>query len=87
MMDQLNKTSTDYDMKINIKKTKVMRISSGKDRTVKISIGEMELEQAGRFYCLGSMNTNFAKCLVEIRRRIAMGKGAFYKRNELIRKN
>ena len=40
MMDQLNKISEEYDMKINTKKTKIMRISSGKERTVKISIDE-----------------------------------------------
>src|SRR6218665_2381823 len=36
MMDRLNTISEEYDMKINIKKTKIMRISSGKKRTVKI---------------------------------------------------
>jgi len=44
MMDRLNKISEEYDMKINIKKTKIMRISSGKERTVKISIDGKELE-------------------------------------------
>ena len=38
MMDRLNKISEEYDMRINIKKTKIMRISSGQERTVKISI-------------------------------------------------
>lgn len=35
MMDRLNKTSEEYDMKININNTKLMRISNGKDTTVK----------------------------------------------------
>jgi len=39
-----NKISEEYDMKIDIKKTKIMRISSGKERTVKISIDGKELE-------------------------------------------
>jgi len=38
MMDRVNKTSKEYDMKISVKKTKIMRITSGKERTVKISI-------------------------------------------------
>src|SRR6218665_2501648 len=85
MMDRQNKISEEYDMKINIKKTKIMRISSGKERTVKISIDEKELEQDGKFCYLGSMITSDAKCHVEIWRRIAMGKDAFYKRKELLR--
>ena len=36
-------------MKINIKKTKTMRISKGKERTVKITIDGKELEQVGKF--------------------------------------
>src|SRR6218665_1091082 len=74
-----------YDIKINIKKTKIMRISSGKERAVKINIDGKELEQVGKFYYLGSMITSDAKCHVEMRRRIAMGKDAFYKRKELLR--
>src|SRR6218665_2991673 len=84
MMDRLNKISEEYDMKINIKKTKIMRISSGKERTVKISIDGKEWEQVGKFCYLGSMITSDAKCHVEIR-RIAMGKDAFYKRKDLLR--
>src|SRR6218665_341531 len=74
-----------YDIKINIKKTKIMRISSGKERAVKINIDGKELEQVGKFCYLGSMITSDAKCHVQIRRRIAMGKDAFYKRKELLR--
>jgi len=61
-----------------------MRISSGKERTVKISIDGKELEQFGKFCYLESMITSDAKCHVDIRRRIAMGKDAFYKRKELL---
>ena len=43
-MPKDNKISEEYDMKIDIKKTKIMRISSGKERTVKISIDGKELE-------------------------------------------
>src|SRR6218665_1294402 len=84
-LDRLNTISEEYDMKINIKKTKIMRISSGKEIPVKISIDGKELEQVGKFCYLGSMITSDAKCHVEIRRRIAMGKDAFYKRKELLR--
>src|SRR6218665_678634 len=82
---QTNTITEEYDMKIKMIKTKMMRISSGKERTVKISIDGKELEQVGKFCYLGSMITIDAKCHVEIRRRIAMGKDAFYKRKELLR--
>jgi len=38
-----------------------------------------------KFCYLGSMVTNDARCHVEIKRRIAMEKNAFYKRGELLR--
>ena len=85
MMNRLNKISMEYDMKINIKKTKIMRISKGQVKTVNIILDGKELEQVGAFCYLGSMITNDAKCHVEIKRRIAMGKDAFYKRKELMR--
>ena len=62
-----------------------MRISSGKERTVKISINGKELEQVGKLSYLGSMITSLTKCHVEIRKGIAMGKDAFYKRNKLLK--
>src|SRR6218665_2144542 len=43
-MERLNKTSEEYDMKINIKQTKIMRISSGKERTVKMEWNWNKLE-------------------------------------------
>ena len=71
---------------MNITKTKIMRISSGKERTAKISTDVKELEQLGKFCYLRSMITSDAKCHVEIRRRIAKWKNAFFKRKELIRR-
>jgi len=46
---------------INIKKTKIMRISSGKETTEKISIDGQKLEQVGKFCYLGSMITSDEK--------------------------
>src|SRR5688572_24545830 len=62
-----------------------MRIGKGKETTVKITIDGKELEQIGKFCYLGSMITTDAKCHVEIKRRIAIGKDAFCKRRELMR--
>src|SRR6218665_2224573 len=81
MMDRLDRTSREYGMKINIKKTKVLKISKGKETMVKINIGGKEIEQVKEFCYLGSFITTDAKCHREIRRRIAIGKEA--KRREL----
>ena len=85
MMDRLNETSTEYGMRINIKKTKVMKISKGEETTVNIRIEGKEIEQVKEFCYLGSLITTDAKCHKEIRRRIAIGKEAFTKRRELLR--
>src|SRR5688572_9052884 len=84
-MDRLNETSTEYGMRINIKKTKVMKISKGEETTVNIRIEGKEIEQVKEFCYLGSLITTDAKCHKEIRRRIAIGKEAFTKRRELLR--
>jgi Reverse transcriptase (RNA-dependent DNA polymerase)/Endonuclease/Exonuclease/phosphatase family len=85
MMDRLNEISLNYDMKINVAKTKVMRVSKGKAKKIKITLNGEKLEQVEKFCYLGSMVTEDARCRVEIKRRIAMGKDAFYKRGELLR--
>src|SRR5688572_26428262 len=85
MMDRLNTTSTEYGMKINIKKTKVLKISKGKETAVRIHIGGKQIEQVKEFCYLGSMITTDAKCHREIKRRIAKGKEAFSNRRELVR--
>ena len=51
---------------MNIKKTKVMRISKGNNPTVNIGIDGKELEKVGKFCDLGIMITNDAKCNLEI---------------------
>src|SRR6218665_1542758 len=85
MMDRLDRTSREYGMKINIKKTKILKISKGKETMVRINIGVKEIEQVKEFCYLGSVITTDAKCHREIRRRIAIGKEAFSKRRELLR--
>jgi hypothetical protein len=84
MMDRLNTTSKEYGMRINKKKTKVMRISKGEQKIVKINIDGEELEQVKEFAYLGSTITEDARCHREIKRRIVLGKDAFEKRNELL---
>jgi len=80
MMNRLDATSREYGMRINIKKTKVLKISKGMKNTPRINIGGKEIEQVKEFCYLGSMIMTAAKCHREIKRRIVMGKEAFAKR-------
>jgi len=76
MMDRLNKTTTEYGMKINPKKTKAMKIIrvDGEEKNMKITIDGEEIEQVTEFCKLGSLISSNAKCHKEIKKRIAMGK-------------
>jgi len=49
-------------------------------RTTGIEYRWKGIGSSWNFFYLGSMLTSVAKCHVEIKRRIVMGKGAFYKR-------
>ena len=85
MMNVLNETSKEYGMKINIKKTKVMRMSRTEGAKAKIQIDGNSLEQVMEYCYLGSTVTSDGKCHKDVRKRIAMGKNAFNKRSELLR--
>ena len=49
IMDKLNKTSEEYGKKINLKKTKMMRISRKEGSKITIEIDEVKLEQVKQF--------------------------------------
>jgi len=69
-------------MRIDIKKTKVLKISKRKETIVRINIGAKEIEQVKDFCYLVSMITTDAKCHREIKRRIAIGKETFFLEKE-----
>jgi hypothetical protein len=83
---RLNVTSEQYGMKINAKKTKVMKVSRTTGGKVTIMINEYEIEQIQSFKYLGSTMTEDGRCEKEIRIRIAQAKKAFNKRKELLTK-
>jgi len=86
MMDRLDTTSREYGMRINIKKTKVLKISKGKETIVRINIGGKEIEQGKEFCYLGSMITTDAKCHREIK-RTAVGKNLLKEERTFDRKS
>jgi len=65
-----------------VEKTKVMRISR-QPSPVTIMMDQKQLENVECFKYVGSMLTNDGRCSCEIKSRIAMGKAAFSKKNNL----
>ena len=57
IMDALQDTSEKYNMRINTKKTKIMRMSTVAGRTMKITVNGQNLERVKQFCYLGSLVT------------------------------
>jgi len=87
IMTKLNEVVERYKMRINIKKTKVMKIGRNQGDDLHISINGIELEQVSQFKYLGSILTENGSCESEIRVRIALAKDAFSKHQTLLTKN
>jgi hypothetical protein len=71
-----------YGMEMNVEKTKVMRISR-QILPVKILIDNKQLVNVEYFKYLGSVLTNYGRCMCEIKFRIVMAKAAFNKKRAL----
>jgi len=67
-------------MKINVRKTTVMRMPERKDKKLRIMVNGNKLESVTQFCYLGSMVTEDSRSKREARRRIALAKEAFNKK-------
>jgi endonuclease/exonuclease/phosphatase family metal-dependent hydrolase len=84
LMDGLVSTAKRYDMKVNVKKTKVMTVSKGGGVVARIVIDGQVVEQVSKFKYLGSLITDDGRSEAEIKARIGMAKDAFTRRKELL---
>ena len=84
IMNTLNDASKEYGIKINIKKTKVIRVSKQGGGNLNIVLNEETIKQVAQFCYLGSLITDNGSCSKEIKARIGMAKTAFYRRRELL---
>ena len=87
IMNCLNDAGKRYGMKINLKKTKVMRITHHKNRTMKIVLEGKTIEVVNDFKYLGSLITSDGYCETEIRKRIAKAKASFTENEVLLTSN
>ena len=86
-MDRLSKTAKEYDMKVNVKKTKAMVVSKDKGIVVNITVDGQQVEQVAKFKYLGSLLSEDGRSLEDVKVRIGMAKDAFNKRRELMTKS
>ena len=63
MVVRLNMISTEYDVKLNTKKTNVMKISRMEESAVKITTSEEDIKQVKKFCYLGSVVTQDANAI------------------------
>ena len=85
-MSSLKQSANTYDMKKNIKKTKVMRICRTGGEKMHIAINGQPVEQVQHFQYLGTWISENGSCEREIRTRIGVAKEAFKKHKELLTK-
>jgi len=76
MSDRLNETGICYGIEMNVKKTKVIRISR-QPSPLEIMIDQKQPENVKYFNYVCSMITNDKRCTCEIKSRIAITKAAF----------
>ena len=86
LIDNLHTAIGRYNMRMNIKKTKTMRISRSGEENVNIQINGARIEQVKSFKYLGTEITSDGRCSKEIQTRIARTKIAFTKVKELLSK-
>ena len=67
IMNRLNDASKEYGMKINIRKTKVMKVSKQGGGNVNIVLNEERIQQVAQSCYLGSLITDNGSCSKESR--------------------
>jgi len=80
MMDNINRVTQKYGLKITVKKMKVICIARQGGRKVKILIDGQKVEQVNHFKYLGSIISQDGYCDKDVRCRIAMAKKECRKR-------
>ncbi len=83
MLNRINKTSEEYGLRLNLRKTKAMKVSKKNikvgtlQRSVKLRCDGEDIEEVASFQYLGSVVTNDGRCQQEVKTRIAKAKNQF----------
>ena len=84
-LERIQTVGSEYGMKMNISKTKVMIISEEENIDCKIMINQKIIEQVKEYRYLGNLITEDGRSKKEIKTRIGMAKTAFWNHRELLR--
>ena len=90
MMDRIQKKCIEYGMSLNTKKTMVMKVANNaKDipPTLTIKVNGDRLKQVKEYNYLGSLIDEDMRSIGVVKRKIGMGKTAFWKCKELLRRD
>jgi len=83
LMDNINRVTQKYGIKINVKKTKVMCSARQGGRKVEILIDGQKVEQVNHFKYLSTVISDDGYCEEDVRCRIAMAKKAFMEKKKV----
>src|SRR5437867_6130562 len=86
LMNKLNDTAKNFDMRINVQKTKTMVVRWDGGGVVNFTVDGQRIEQVKSFKYLGSVITEDRRSHSDVNVRIAMAKDASNKRKELLTK-
>src|SRR3989442_1013147 len=86
LMNKLNDTAKNFNMKINVQKTKTMIVRWDGGGVVNITVDGQRIEQVKNLKYLGSVITKDGRSHSDVKVRIAIAKDAFNKGKELLTK-
>src|SRR3989441_13314760 len=86
LRNKLNDTAKNFDMKINVQKTKPMVVRWDGGGVVNITVDGQRIGQVKSFKYLGSVITKDGRSHSDVKVRIAMAQDAFNKRKEFLTK-
>ena len=87
LMESMSNKCKEYDLKIHVNKTRVMKISRKQEENLNIIRNGQKVEQVSHFKYLGSLLTEDGGSDKEIKARIAMAKEAFNNKKVLLSKS
>lgn len=85
MLQVLSDTLKLWKLKVNKRKTKVMVVRKNMEEIkTNIKIDDVRIDQVKQFCYLGSIITEDNRCLMEVKRRIALAKQAFMNKKNIL---
>ena len=85
LLDVVVQESERKGLSLNCKKTECMVVSKTESPTCILKVKDQRIKQVSSFNYLGSLITEDARCIKEVKRRIALAKSAFSKLDKILK--